>query len=355
MEPVRPAEAGLDRAAGGRLRPDGRGQPALSRESAEVVRQIECEPSVTIADRLDASPHDFAGAAQRVQVRRLVVLYPRGQDFGFEDGRRERYSLEVLDRVEQAVQAGSLSDKALPAGEQTDEYGRLDRLDLLAETGQRSAPHRLKDFRIAPLTSGAAGPELPFEQAARRGELLQQRMRRGPAETVARGELLGGERAVGARITTCEVRCRGWRRLQQRLGKTGRERNTERITITSGVLDWQHPGLAGNVHRDDAATAAELFERDRRVDATARRHFRRREIAQTEQQIVNAVDRSRLVRRLELLHLRFHFGERIGVEQFAQLDVTKQLAKLRLVDRQRLRATLGERRIAVVDVIRDIA
>ena len=101
-------------------------------------------------------------------------------------------------------------------------------------------------------------------------------------------------------------------------------------------------------------TAAELIQRVRRVDAAARRDFRGGEIAQTEQQVVNAIHRSRMVGGVELLRLRFHFGKRIGVEQLAQLDVPQQLAKLRLVDRQRLRAALGERGIAVVDVIGDV-
>ena len=45
----------------------------------------------------------------------------------------------------------------------------------------------------------------------------------------------------------------------------------------------------------------------------------------------------------------------VGVEQLAQLGVADQLAQLRLIDRQRLRPALGERRVAVVEEARDVA
>ena len=59
--------------------------------------------------------------------------------------------------------------------------------------------------------------------------------------------------------------------------------------------------------------------------------------------------------RIELLQLPLDFGERVGVEQLAQLRFAEQLAQLRLIDRQRLRPAFGERRVAVVDVVGDVA
>ena len=46
--------------------------------------------------------------------------------------------------------------------------------------------------------------------------------------------------------------------------------------------------------------------------------------------------------------------EGVGVQQFAQLRLAEKLAKLRLIDRERLGAAFRERRIAVVDVVGDI-
>ena len=56
-----------------------------------------------------------------------------------------------------------------------------------------------------------------------------------------------------------------------------------------------------------------------------------------------------------MLQLPFDEIERVGIQQLAQLGVAKQLAQLRLIHRQRLRAALGERGVAVVDVVRDVA
>ena len=62
-----------------------------------------------------------------------------------------------------------------------------------------------------------------------------------------------------------------------------------------------------------------------------------------------------LVLLVEVLQLPLDGVERVGIEQLAQLGVAEQLAQLRLIDRQRLRAPLGQRRVAVVDVVGDVA
>ena len=62
-----------------------------------------------------------------------------------------------------------------------------------------------------------------------------------------------------------------------------------------------------------------------------------------------------LVLRVEPLQLALDRVHRVGVEQLAQLGVAEQLAQLRLIDGQRLRAPLGERRVAVVQKARDVA
>ena len=55
-----------------------------------------------------------------------------------------------------------------------------------------------------------------------------------------------------------------------------------------------------------------------------------------------------------MLQLELDALERRGIEQLAQLRLAEKLAELGLVDCQRLRAALGERRVAVVDEIRDV-
>ena len=69
---------------------------------------------------------------------------------------------------------------------------------------------------------------------------------------------------------------------------------------------------------------------------------------------MHAVQRARTVVGGQALQLRFERGQRVGVEKIAQLGRSQQRLQLRLVDRQRLRAPLGQRRVAVVQVIGDV-
>ena len=57
----------------------------------------------------------------------------------------------------------------------------------------------------------------------------------------------------------------------------------------------------------------------------------------------------------QALRYLFHLGNRVGIQQFAQIGLAEQLAQLVLIDGQRLRAALGQRRIAVVEKVRHIA
>ncbi len=57
----------------------------------------------------------------------------------------------------------------------------------------------------------------------------------------------------------------------------------------------------------------------------------------------------------QMLQLELRLLERVGIEQLPQLRLAKQFAKLRLVDGQRLRTPLGERCVAVIQKIRNIA
>ena len=70
---------------------------------------------------------------------------------------------------------------------------------------------------------------------------------------------------------------------------------------------------------------------------------------------MNRVGALRLVPLVEMLQLELRLRERLGVEQLAQLRLAEELAELRLIDGQRLRAALGERRVAVVQEVRDVA
>ena len=46
--------------------------------------------------------------------------------------------------------------------------------------------------------------------------------------------------------------------------------------------------------------------------------------------------------------------DRLRRQQLAELGLAEELAQLRVIDAERLRAALGERRVAVVDEVRDV-
>ena len=87
----------------------------------EGVGEVQREPAVAIAERLDAAPDDFAGGGQRVEIGGVVALDARREDLALEDRRRQRRALQVLDRIEQRVEAGAPPDDALPGGEEARE------------------------------------------------------------------------------------------------------------------------------------------------------------------------------------------------------------------------------------------
>ncbi len=58
--------------------------------------------------------------------------------------------------------------------------------------------------------------------------------------------------------------------------------------------------------------------------------------------------------RVERLELLLESRQDIGVEELAELGVTEQLAKLRVIDRQRLRAAFRQRRVAVIQERGDV-
>ena len=69
---------------------------------------------------------------------------------------------------------------------------------------------------------------------------------------------------------------------------------------------------------------------------------------------MNAVDRFGAVAFVQLLQLRFDVGERVRVQQLSELGFAQQLLQLNLIDRQCLRAPLGEGGVSVVEIVGDV-
>ena len=80
----------------------------------------------------------------------------------------------------------------------------------------------------------------------------------------------------------------------------------------------------------------------------------RAQIAQAQKQVLHAIGVARMVIRIEHLQLGLGFVEGKGIEQFPKVGVAEQVLELRLVDRKRLGPAFRERRIALIDVVRDV-
>ena len=244
----------------------------------------------------------------------------------------------------------------MPGDEKAAQRIGIDRLDLLPQAGKRSDAEAAQHAGIDPLAPAAAGSELAFHQLPGGGELQHERVRHAHAKAISRGELTRGERPVRSRIAQREIARGIAHRLEQRLGQSGWQRHAERVTVAGDILDRDVPALVRNRQRHETALEHELANRAARVgDRAARVDLVDRQVADAQQQIVQSVLRAHLVLVVEVLQLPFERDDRLGVEQLAQLRLAEQLAQLRLVHRQRLRAALGQRRVAVVDVVGDVA
>jgi len=70
---------------------------------------------------------------------------------------------------------------------------------------------------------------------------------------------------------------------------------------------------------------------------------------------MNAIRAPRFLVVCQRLQLLLDLRNRIGVQQLAQVRIAQQLAQLLLIDRQRLRASFRQWRIAIVDIVSHVA
>ena len=211
---------------------------------------------------------------------------------------------------------------------------------------RRTTRGRGRPGRNSPSTTRPLG-----QQARERG--LDHR----DAEAKARADVLARERTMRAAEAPHQIADRIGDRLEQRHRQSRRQRHADRIAIARRILD-----------RDEALARRRCARRSARrvltsssiagsaTPASLRSSISvARQIAEPQQQVVNRIGRSRMETRRQVLQLLLERVEHGFVEQIAQLGVADQIAQLRLIDRQRLRAPFGQRRIAVVDVVGDVA
>jgi hypothetical protein len=137
-------------------------QPVMRRALGPRRRLHLAERGCVLAeverDAVDAGahPHDLPCRTQRVELLRPVAGHAPRQHLALPQRNRER---ERLQRHKRLAQRRAPVD-AVPGGQEARERRLLDRLDLLAQRGERRAAQAAQDVRIAPLAFAPARPEL---------------------------------------------------------------------------------------------------------------------------------------------------------------------------------------------------
>ncbi len=143
---------------------------------------------------------------------------------------------------------------------------------------------------------------------------------------------------------------------QERLRQPARRRSTDRVAVQAGLVSGDQPLLAADPHLDRPPLAPQPL--DQRVGVDAREHalgdLAARQVAEPAQHVVQAVAVGRPRHLRAALQVLLHARERVRVDQLAQLLLPEQLAQQVAVERQRGRAPLGRRRVALVHVGRDV-
>ena len=139
------------------------------------------------------------------------------------------------------------------AAQEAAQGGRLDRLDLLAQPGQRATTQQAQHLGVAPLRARPGRPELAVEHPALGAEPLQGVADDGGAEPEPGRDVGGGERAVGAGEPGDQVGERVVDRLGEGVGGAGRDGHAEAVAQPADVLDRGPPLLAGHPDLDDPA------------------------------------------------------------------------------------------------------
>jgi hypothetical protein len=161
---------------------------------------------------------------------------------------------------------------------------------------------------------------------------------------------------VGAGVTADEFENGMDYRLKQRRGKAGRERNSEAVAVAGCIFGSYEAAFTGDAQLEQAAgtnQAIDMLQKIRRDYAAG--EFLAGEIAEAQAEIVNAIGGTGAMGFGEALRGFFYVRDCIGVEQLAQIGLTKQFAQLILIDGESLGAALGERGVAIVEKIGYVA
>ena len=161
---------------------------------------------------------------------------------------------------------------------------------------------------------------------------------------------------MGARVARRELAQRVGHVLEEGLGQAAGRHGAERVAVQPRVLG-RHPALlAGQAQPDGAALALERVEHAGGVDAGqhAGGDLVAVEVAEPAQHVVEGVAGGGAGALGAVLEVVLDRGQRVGVDELAQLVLAEQLAQELAVERERRRPPLGVGRVALVHVGGDV-
>ena len=152
---------------------------------------------------------------------------------------------------------------ALPGRQEAGEVDGRHRLDLGAQRRERPAAQRAQHLGVAEVAAvhPAAGldrAQLALDHPPGADEPAQGIGDDRRAEPEPRGDVVGGEGAVGAGVAGDQVAQRVGDRLEEDLGHAHRQRGTQRVAESARVLDGRPALLAGDPDPDQPAVALEV-------------------------------------------------------------------------------------------------
>lgn len=223
----------------------------------------------------------------------------------------------------------------------------------MPQGGQGTAAQPAQDGRVTPLLADTGRVELALDDAAARRQPLKGTLGDRDAQAEAGGGGGRGERAVGARVAGEEVAERVLHRLGEGLRDADGECCAQRVAQAARVFDRRPVVGSADTDPDGAAGRRQLLGP---VGFGAPLgQFGIGEGAEHAQEVGDALDVLHPAVLGQPLELPLQFREHLGVEQFAQLRLAEQLRQQPRVQREGGGAALGERGVALVEELGDVA
>ncbi len=337
------------------------------------VGRVQRHPAVVAGQGTVPRPHDLAGRGQLVEQTRGVAGHPRREHERLQRAGGHDRPGELLDRAEQPVDTAHRRPDALPRGQEAREIAGRHRLDLRAQGGQRAAPDRPEHLGVAPVqaldATGLERPQLALDQPAAGGEPAQRLGDDGGAEPEPGGRPGRRERPVRPRVAGQQVAERVGHGLGERLGHPDGQGGAQRVLEAAGVLDGGPAFAARDPHPDGAPARLERLEPaggdgERRGllvvggDPGAGRDLGRVERTEQAQQVGGALEAAQPALGRQSLELVLGAHERRRVEQVAQrgpFAAPEEFGEQAGVECQGGGPALGERRVTLVEELRDVA